>query len=90
MGMSYLYGLTTTQCGTEGGEAGLEYGLEDEALEPKEEMLELGIGIATTPVIAPPRMYFQLPRGGGGGVGPPGGPLLPPSAGQLLYWREVD
>ena len=89
MGFSYLYGLTTTQCGSEGGEGGLEYGLDDEPLDPHEGKLDLGIGIATSPVIAPPKMYIQIPRGKGGDMEPPVAIQIPVDPGTLLYWREA-
>jgi hypothetical protein len=91
MGLSYLYGLTTTQCGCEvGGKGGLEYDLEGKALDPHLEKIDLGMGIATTPVIAPPCMYIQIPKGGGGGMGPPTAIPVPMGSGSLLYWLEVD
>ncbi|MEA3385265.1 MAG: PilC/PilY family type IV pilus protein, partial [Thermodesulfobacteriota bacterium] len=88
MGFSYLYGLTTTRCGSEGGEGGLEYGLDGNSLDPHKGKLDLGIGIATSPVIAPPMMYIQIPRGKGGDLEPPMAIRIPIDPGTLLYWRE--
>jgi Tfp pilus tip-associated adhesin PilY1 len=88
MGFSYLYGLTTTLCGTEGGEAGLEYGLDDTPLDPYEEKIDLGRSIASSPTLGPPRLYIQKPGGGGEGLGPPVAIKIPTPGGKLLYWRE--
>jgi len=85
MGFSYLYGLTTSECGSEiGGEGGIQYGITGDLLSPPKEKVELGRSYAPTPAIAPPGLY--IPR-------PPGKPLalkVPVDPAKLLYWREVD
>ena len=91
MGYSYLYGLTTTRCGAEGGCPGLEFGLEG-ALSSRQSSISLGRSIATSPVLAPPMLYIQKPEGGGDGsdMEKPTAIRIPINSGQLLHWREVD
>ena len=96
MGYSFLYGLTTSMCGSEGieggGEAGIEFGLDGPLPYPVDK-IDLDKGIASTPVIAPPALYIQLPTGavdGDGGLEPPKTFQVPTAGGELLYWREVD
>lgn len=85
MGLSRLWGLTTTMCGTEGGEPGLEYSPEtDEPLDEPVESTSQQKGLFPTPTVGPPRLYIGTPHG------PPITLKVPTATGQLLHWREVE
>ncbi len=102
MGNSYLYGLTTSGCSAQpdnvecggysdtGGEGGLEYDVDGVKLTPHKKFIDLGKGIASSPVIAPPMLYVQLPAGGGGGMNPPTAVPVPTDQGKLIYWRDIN
>jgi hypothetical protein len=103
MGTSNLYGLTvTTKCSSRpdnvdcggyqdgGGEGGLEYDINNNPLDPHKKFISLGKGIASSPVVAPPTLYIQVPKGGGGGMRPPLAISIPTDQGKLLYWRDIN
>lgn len=81
MGISYLYGLTTSTCRHTGGEPGLQFNLYGSPLTTFQKKQEIGKGIATSPVITPPKMFIghgdrvmEVP--------------VPEDVPILLYWRE--
>ncbi|MEE4351419.1 MAG: PilC/PilY family type IV pilus protein, partial [Desulfatiglans sp.] len=83
MGLSYLYGITTSTCTETGGDPGLQYDEDGNPLSEDnyEKKQELGKSIATSPVIAPPGMFI------GDGEDVIEVPV-PSESGILLYWRE--
>lgn len=81
MGLSYLYGLTTSTCRTTGREPGLQYSLSGSPLSTPEEKQKLGKGIATSPVVTPPKMFIGL---GDRVMEVP----VPEDVPLLQYWRE--
>jgi hypothetical protein len=88
MGYSYLYGLSTSQCRPDGTSTdpdeepgpsdGGEFTTTDEDGNPGPH--RIGRSIASSPVLAPPKLYFSNPE-----IQERDVPMDP---GVLLYWRE--
>lgn len=92
MGLSYLYGLTISRCGDEGGRAGLEIEQEEPNPPLLVSKIALGKSIASSVTIAPPFLYFQKPEGDpdSPGIDKPSTLPLPKNLGKLKYWQELN